>query len=198
MSLLTILVLIPFYFIGAIPTGFLIAKVYGIDIRETGSGNPGATNVARTLGKKAGLATLAGDMCKGMISVALAIIIFRDTDIASMAGVAAVLGHCFSIPGKLKGGKGVATGLGVIMMLSPSIALAAVCIFAGVFGAFRIVSMASVIAALSAPLFAFFLNPEKLWPFSIAVVALVIVFRHHENLKRLSEGREPQFSFGSR
>lgn len=198
MILLSILAFLPFYALGAFPTGILIAKTYGIDIASTGSGNVGATNVARTIGRTAGILTLAGDILKGILAVVIAKLLFSHGEDASIAGLFAVCGHCFSIPGKFKGGKGVATALGVILALSPLVALICIVLFAGVFAVSRIVSISSVIATLSAPLCIFFLYPEKMWGFPVAAIALLIVYRHRENLTRLIEGREPTFSLGSK
>lgn len=192
--LFSCLAFIPFYLLGAFPTGTLVAKKHGIDIAKHGSGNVGATNIARTLGKNAGILTLFIDCLKGFLAVFLAKIFFGDPTLEGLAGAAAVFGHCYSIPGKLRGGKGVATSFGVLIALSPTLALATACIFGGLFAATRIVSVSSVTAALFAPLFAFLAYPEYGWIYSVAVIGLLVVYKHKENLQRIIEGREPKFT----
>src|SRR5262245_36849666 len=124
------LALIPFYLLGAFPTGQLVARFHRIDLTAAGSGNIGATNAARVLGKKAGVAVLGGDVLKGALACAIAGLVFANPAMQGWAGFAAVAGHCFSIPGKLKGGKGVATGLGTFLYLSFASALFAIAVFA--------------------------------------------------------------------
>lgn len=189
---------IPFYLIGALPTGYLVARFHGVDIASSGSGNVGATNVARVIGKKAGLITLGIDVLKGLLSVSLASFVFGNPELTSLAAVATVGGHCFSIPGRSKGGKGVATGMGVLLVLSPVSAICAVAVFSLIFGLSKIVSLSSISAALCAPLFASLTGIEGSSLYSIGFVALLICYRHKENLRRLSEGNEKKFSFGEK
>ncbi len=187
----------PFYLIGAIPTGIVVARIHGVDITQHGSGNVGATNIARTLGKKAGLITLLVDCLKGVLAVLLAQIFFGNELLSGIAGMVSVMGHCFSIPGKLRGGKGVATGLGVITALAPMLGLAVLAIFLGVFGAFRIVSLSSIIAALSASALGLIFYPQAQWHHWVAFIGFLIVYKHKENLQRIILGTEPKFSFKS-
>jgi glycerol-3-phosphate acyltransferase PlsY len=186
--------LLPLYLLGAFPTGYLIARLYGIDITSQGSGNVGATNVSRVIGKKAGILTLIGDVCKGALAVALGYLISPFGWFPAGAAVAVVCGHCFSIPRYLKGGKGVATALGAIIVLFPLSSVVAVATFALVFSFSKIVSLASISAALTAPLVSLVTNQPDSTSVALACMALVIVYRHRENITRLIEGREPRFS----
>jgi glycerol-3-phosphate acyltransferase PlsY len=185
--------LIPFYLIGAFPTGVLLAKSQGVDLSKVGSGNVGATNVARALGKKAGILTLVIDVTKGVIAALAAGLVTDEPGFIGAASVACVLGHCLSIPGILRGGKGVATALGCLMVLSPISAATSVTVFAGVFGAFRFVSLASIAAALSAPLIPLVSGENSSKVLSIAIMALILTSRHWQNLGRLVNGQEPKF-----
>lgn len=188
-----LLAILPFYLLGAFPTGVLVAKLHGIDITSQGSGNVGATNVARVVGKRAGVLTLVGDVAKGAIGAAVAQLCFGDTWAAAAASAAVVVGHCFSVPPYLKGGKGVATAIGVIAVLDPVTALVAVATFACSFAASKIVSLSSLLAALVVPTFALVMNLPDAVTIALGVVAAVVIFRHRENIQRLIEGREPRF-----
>ncbi len=191
-TLLTLFSLIPFYFLGAFPTGYLISRARGIDIAAVGSGNVGATNVARSVGAGAGLFTLIGDVLKGLLAVFLATLITDDLTFHCFAGLVAVAGHCFSIPGKLKGGKGVATALGVLVGLTPLTAFYVLILFILVLLVWRMVSLASVLATLSAPAITMVSGAPDQLTLSLAALALLIVSRHHENLHRIASGKEPR------
>lgn len=193
-GLATIIALIPFYLLGSFPSGYLLARLHGVDITRQGSGNVGATNVARTLGKRAGVLTLGLDLAKGMLGVYLASVFTSASWYPAAAAIAVVCGHCFSLPPVLKGGKGVATGLGVLIALVPGAALLSVIIFAGLFAATRLVSLASIVATLAAPLYSLVTNQSDAVSLGLVVVSLVIVYRHYENIVRLIEGREPRFA----
>ncbi len=192
-GLATVVALIPFYLLGTFPSGYLLARLYGIDITRQGSGNVGATNVARTLGKRAGLLTLALDLAKGVLGVYLASLLTSSTWYPAAAAIAVVCGHCFSLPPVLKGGKGVATGLGVLLALVPGAAVVSVIIFAALFAVTRIVSLASVVATLAAPMYSLVTDQSDAVSLALVVVSLVIVYRHYDNIIRLIEGREPRF-----
>jgi len=167
--------------------------LHGVDITKQGSGNVGATNVARSIGKRAGVLTLVLDLVKGALAVLLASLITNESWFLSAAAVAVVCGHCFSLPPFLKGGKGVATGLGVLIALVPGAALTSIIVFAALFSTTRLVSLSSIIATLSAPLYSLALNHPEPKSLALIVLSLVIVFRHRENITRLIEGREPRF-----
>ena len=194
--ILTILALIPFYLLGAFPTGYLLAKAKGVDITSEGSGNVGATNVARTLGKSAGIITLLCDIAKGFFGVYIASLI-GGNDFTNAAAIALVAGHCISLPPKLKGGKGVATTLGVILYLNQAAAIAGVGFFIIVFSISRIVSAASLVAALIVPLAAIFLGADNNQVISLGVISLIVLIRHKANLQRLVEGREKKFKISN-
>src|SRR3989338_5557219 len=139
------------YLLGSIPTGFVVGSLSGIDIRRAGSGNVGATNVARVVGKAQGLLTLLGDVAKGFIPVYLAYRLGLTQAMTAAAALAAVLGHLYPVFLKFRGGKGVATALGVFLGLAPMAAVVLIFIFSCVAVASRIVSLASILAALCAP-----------------------------------------------
>jgi glycerol-3-phosphate acyltransferase PlsY len=191
--ILTGLTLIPFYLIGSFPTGKLVAHQSGVDLTKTGSGNVGATNVARVVGKKAGIITLLGDVAKGALAVTIASLCTQDPWFPSLAGMAVVTGHCFSIPGYLKGGKGVASALGVVLTLTPLIALLTLATFAVVFYAKRIVSLASIVACAAAAIFALCSGSPEPQAAALSYISLLVIARHHQNISRLIQGTEPQF-----
>ena len=192
-SIATLVALIPFYLLGSFPSGYLLARLHGVDITKHGSGNVGATNVARTIGKRAGVLTLLLDLIKGMLAVYLASMITDQVWFSAAAAVAVVSGHCFSIPPFLKGGKGVATGLGVLIALAPGAALTSIVIFVALFSTTKLVSLASIVATLSAPLYSLVTDQPEAKSLALIILSFVIVYRHRENIKRLIEGREPKF-----
>jgi len=189
-----IIILIPFFLIGTIPFGVLIAKAKGVDLTVTGSGNIGATNVARSVGKKEGIITLVLDLLKGTVSVLIAALISNDPWLPGLAGVAAVTGHCISIPGFRKGGKGAATTLGVALSLSPLSALFGVLAFVATFYFTKIVSVSTISAMIAAPLFAFLSSLPDEISIPLSFIAIIVTLRHYENLNRLIHGKEPKFS----
>jgi glycerol-3-phosphate acyltransferase PlsY len=182
------------YLLGSIPTGLLLARcICGVDIRTTGSGNIGATNVSRTVGWKVGVLTLAGDCLKGVIPVLLAQKLGFTEGWIALAGFAAFAGHVYTVFLRFKGGKGVATALGVFLALSPLAVIAALAIFALVLRKWRYVSLASIAAASAMPLLLALLDRRGLiFLMSIAISSLV-VWRHRENIQRLRAGSESRF-----
>jgi glycerol-3-phosphate acyltransferase PlsY len=187
----TALLLLLGYGCGAIPTGVLLTRRVGVDVRTTGSGNIGATNVARTAGMRLGVATLAGDVLKGMLPVIVARLATSDAGLWAAVGLAAVVGHVFPVTLRFAGGKGVATALGVVLALCPAAAGVAVAVFAAVVAAWRWVSVASMVAALAAPVaMALAGCPPPVVGAGLAMAALVVL-RHRENLSRLIAGTEP-------
>jgi glycerol-3-phosphate acyltransferase PlsY len=193
---MTLLLVIAFaYLCGSIPTGVIIANRLGVDVRKIGSGNIGATNVARSVGKKAGLLTLIGDVIKGLFPVLVVRVLdLGETPLACTA-VAAFLGHLFSPFLGFSGGKGVATGLGVFLGLSPQAILLAFGLFALTFAVSRIVSLASLVAAGATPILLFLLSYPKGHVWAGILIASLIIIRHHENIARLLKGQEQKFSF---
>jgi glycerol-3-phosphate acyltransferase PlsY len=191
------------YVLGSIPFGYLLVRARsGGDVRSMGSGNIGATNVARTAGMSIGVATLLLDAGKGYLAVWLAGH-FSGGNIRIMmyAGLAAILGHVFPVWLKFSGGKGVATALGVFLMISWAAVAAAVAVFAIVVLFSRYVSLASVSAAAALPLLVYLLYapghapPAAVTAGTLLAAALVIV-KHRENIERLMAGTEPRFEMG--
>jgi glycerol-3-phosphate acyltransferase PlsY len=185
------LILIFSFFIGSIPIGFLVAKSRGIDIRKEGSGNIGATNVLRVLGKGPGIAVFVADILKGLIPSVIALNLMGSKEWAFGAGMTAVLGHTFSPFLKFKGGKGIATGLGMLLGSSTVVGLGAFGLFCLVMAATMMVSASSVVAGLSLPLIGIALGHPPGAMFFYVLMMLVVVIRHIPNIKRIKEGTEP-------
>ena len=197
------LILAVAYLIGSIPSGYLIVRATeGEDVRKTGSGGTGATNVSRSAGKGAGIFTLILDVIKGVFVVFLAGILsdglfpFADWTIA-FAGVLAILGHIFPVWLRFRGGKGVATALGVFLMLAPIVVVVALALFATTFVLTRYVSLASLVAICSIAITILTLtlfDPLEL-PNAIAALlsAGLVIFAHRANIQRLIAGSEPKF-----
>ena len=181
------------YLLGSVPTGYLLARSKGIDIRDVGSGNIGATNVARALGKKAAIATFAGDALKGVIPVLIAGWLDLGMEAEAAAGLIAFLGHCFSVFLKFRGGKGVATGFGACLALAPVPALIAIALWGAIFLSTRLSSLAALAAALVLPLLIWLISePPVLYYFALPVIA-ILIYNHRENIKRLWKGKETKF-----
>ena len=185
------------YLCGSIPFGVLFARAAGVDVRRTGSGNIGATNVARTAGAGLGILTLLADAGKGALPVVIASWLDVGPAVAAVAGFAAFAGHVYP-PTGAGGGKGVATALGVHAALCPPAACVAVAVFAAVFAASRFVSVASVVGALAAPVTACLVGAPTAVVGASALMAAVVAFRHRENFARLRAGAEPRFSVHKR
>jgi len=155
----------------------------------------GATNVARVIGKRAGLVTLLGDVLKGAVGVLVASLLAPRGAFPAAAAAAVVCGHCFSLPPFLKGGKGVATALGAVIALHVWSGVVAIAAFAAVFALTGIVSLSSLIAALIVPVSSLLMNLPEAATVSYAVIAGVVILRHRDNIHRLVEGREAKFRF---
>jgi glycerol-3-phosphate acyltransferase PlsY len=194
----TFLTIIVAYLIGAIPSGVVLTRLTGAaDIRTAGSGNIGATNVYRVAGKKLGLLTLIGDILKGALPV-LAAQSWLQLDPAGVAlvAVAAYLGHCYPVYLGFKGGKGVATALGIFLVLSPPAVLIAIGLFALLLWKWRYVSLGSICAAAVFPwLVLIFEREGHLFAASLAIGGFVI-YRHRANIDRLIRGDENKFGAG--
>jgi glycerol-3-phosphate acyltransferase PlsY len=204
MPLASPIIAIAAYLLGSIPTGYLLVRLLRHqDIRSVGSGNIGATNVLRTGGKSLGAATFLLDMLKGCVAVWLGVFIaacltpapaYRDAQ--ALAALCAVLGHMFPVWLHFRGGKGVATGFGVFLVAAPLAALSAIVVFFVILALTRYVSLASVLGAASFPVFAWLLMEGNRSPFFFAVqiaVALLIILKHHQNIRRLLTGTESRF-----
>jgi len=192
------------YLLGSIPVGYLLVKMFRHeDIRSVGSGNIGATNVLRSGGKGLGAATFLLDVVKGAAAVWLGTLLasyllpnlpFRDAQ--AIAAVSAVLGHMFPVWLRFRGGKGVATGFGVFLVAAPLGALSSIALFTVILLVTRYVSLASILGAASFPLFAWFMvHGDKPAPYIAAqiFVALLIILKHHQNIRRLLTGTENRF-----
>jgi glycerol-3-phosphate acyltransferase PlsY len=192
------------YLLGSIPVGYLLVRfIKKQDIRTVGSGNIGTTNVLRSGGKGLGAATFLLDVAKGALAVALGAYLaptllpaWPVRNVEALAALCAVLGHIFTVWLRFKGGKGVATGFGVFLVIAPWAALSAIGLFAVVFAISRYVSLASILGAASFPVFAwFFVHGDK--PiFFVAVqifVAGLVIVKHHANIGRLLSGTEHRF-----
>ncbi len=179
------------FIIGSIPWGYLIGKAKGIDLRKTGSGNIGATNVMRIIGKKEALITLLLDISKGFIPVWLISLIYpKNFTLMGLAGIFAILGHCFTPFLKFKGGKGVATSIGVLLAYTPLSALITIMIWIFVFKASKISSLAALISFALLPVTVYIINyPNDALIFASLVTA-IIYLRHIPNIKRLLKGTE--------
>jgi glycerol-3-phosphate acyltransferase PlsY len=181
------------YLVGAIPVGVLVARAFGVvDIRARGSGNIGATNVLRTVGRLPAFLTLVGDVAKGYVAVAAGGALAGGSPAGpAAAAVAAVAGNCWSVFLRFRGGKGVATGLGALLRLAPLATLPAVLVWLVVTATFRYVSLGSLMAALCVPLGTVLLGRYPLETVgAAALTSLVVVARHRENIARLLAGTE--------
>ena len=187
-----IIVVIVAYLIGSIPFGYLIVRgQIGADIRQTGSGGTGATNVSRRAGKVAGVVTLLLDAAKGSAAVLIAEMTHSDWVIAG-AAIAVLVGHIFPVWLGFRGGKGVATGAGVFLVLAPIALLCAGILFLAIVFFTRYVSLGSMVAATAIPLFVWLLNDSRPLLFAAVLGALLIVFAHRGNIGRLAHGTEAQ------
>ena len=183
------------YLIGSLSFAGIVSKYYGMDDPRTyGSGNPGATNVLRSGKKKAAALTLLGDALKGLVAVVLARCLqdalnLSDIAIAAVA-VAALVGHMWPLFFGFKGGKGVATALGVLLALSPATALVCAAIWLVMAFGFKVSSLAALAATVAAPLVAFWLMPYPSWAWATVVIAVLVLYRHKSNIQNLLQGKE--------
>ena len=187
------------YLFGSVSTAIIVCKLMGLpDPRTQGSGNPGATNVARLGGKKAALYTLAGDMLKGLLPVLLAHALHADPTILAATALAAFLGHLYPLFFGFQGGKGVATALGVIYGLYWPVGLLTTGIWLGMALVFRYSSLAALTAILSAPLGFMWLLPEQPIIVAMLVLTALLYWRHRSNIANLLNGKEGKISFGKK
>ena len=198
--LLPILSAVIGYLFGCIPVGVLISKLYGHgDIRKTGSGNTGTTNVLRTLGWVPSVLTLAGDCLKGVLGALIGKWLGGEAGMIA-GGLFAVLGHDFNVFLKFKGGKGIATSLGITIVICPPVAPWLCVIVLGLLPFIRIMSVCSLLATVSYPVLYYFLLPEGAnlalyMPFAI-LMAILSVYCHRSNIARLFRGEENKLDFG--
>jgi glycerol-3-phosphate acyltransferase PlsY len=211
MNKIYLIVAVMAYLLGSIPFGYLLVRIFrGEDIRLTGSGNIGATNVARSGAKGLGIATLALDALKGALAVWLAAVLAGSKynlcgdffqhpcapalRLMSLAALSAVLGHVFPVWLRFKGGKGVATALGVFCVLFPAAILVALAFFILVVAVTRYVSLGSILGAIAFPVAAYFLQSTDAISLLLAsTVSLAVILKHHQNIGRLLSGTESRF-----
>lgn len=191
------------YLLGSIPSAVWLGKyLHGIDVREHGSKNAGATNCFRVLGKRTGTLVLAMDISKGVLSMLMSIYLLKETGSMLLLMLAAgicVLGHVFPVFAGFRGGKGVATSLGVFLGLNPLTAVTCILVFLVVFLLTRYVSLASITAAFLLPFISYFVlhqeEPERLW-FNI-LLSCIVILAHRKNIKRLWKGEEQRMNLNA-
>jgi acyl phosphate:glycerol-3-phosphate acyltransferase len=185
------------YLLGSVPTGYILGSLAGVDVRQAGSGNVGATNVARVVGKRHGIFTLVADIVKGFIPVIVALNLGFTPTATALVGIAAFLGHLYPIFLRFQGGKGVATALGVFLGLAPWATLILMVIFVLVILTTRIVSLSSMVAAVSAPIVLWLFFHSPILTGMSLFIAVMIVLRHRGNIQRLLSGAEPRLGRSS-
>jgi len=180
------------FFMGSIPFGVLIASVRGVDLKKEGSGNIGATNVLRTMGKAPALLTLVGDVLKGTIPVLAAKYLLHNLTVEGIVGLFAILGHNFSLFLRFRGGKGVATSIGVLLAISPYAAVATVVLWLAVISLTRYSSLGAIVSFGSLPLTVYLLDNSGEKLVVSFIIAALLMIRHADNIKRLIKGTEPR------
>jgi len=184
------------YLLGSIPFALIVSLPRGVDPRKAGSGNPGATNVARLLGKKWGVITFLGDSGKGILAIAITYLIAKKihatnlNELLALAGTGAVLGHMFSLFLKFKGGKGVATTVGTFLILTPKAMLCSLVLFLLGVLISGFVSVGSLLCAASLPLFVHLFGYPKSFLLASVLLGILIWIKHKDNIKRLLRGEE--------
>jgi glycerol-3-phosphate acyltransferase PlsY len=197
-----LLLIIIAYLVGSIPTAVWVSKVFfGVDIRDYGSGNSGATNTYRVLGAKWGTFVMVVDMLKGLLASLLYLLLpyyvtndFQRTNLMVGLGLAAVIGHIFPVWAKFKGGKGVATLFGMVLAIQPVVALFVAAVFVVVLYLTRFVSLSSILASIAFPILVLVIfndrNPEPSYRVFAIAVALLVILTHQKNINRLLQGNE--------
>ncbi|MEE8574663.1 MAG: glycerol-3-phosphate 1-O-acyltransferase PlsY [Thermodesulfobacteriota bacterium] len=179
------------YLLGSVPFGVLVARALGkADPRKSGSGNIGATNVTRSLGKAAGAVTLLLDVAKGAVPTVLAAALFLDPQMMALAAFAALVGHLFPVFLGFKGGKGVATVLGITLAISPISGILCLVVFIVLVAVTRYVSLGSIVSVSIMPVFIGFRGGSVYFTYMAVAIAVLIIIKHSENIKRLSAGTE--------
>ncbi|MDI1297656.1 glycerol-3-phosphate 1-O-acyltransferase PlsY [Methylotenera sp.] len=194
-TLIPVVWIVAAYLLGSVAFGIIVSKLFGLpDPRTVGSGNPGATNVLRSGKKLAAALTLLGDVLKGWLPVWLALQSDMLMWVIASVGLAVFFGHLYPIFYKFKGGKGVATALGVMLAISPLLGLAAVVTWIVVFAISRFSSLAAIAAAAFAPVYAWFLlSAYKDYVIAVTVMAVILIWRHRSNIQKLLAGTESGF-----
>jgi glycerol-3-phosphate acyltransferase PlsY len=191
---LNILLVIFAYLVGSIPTGVVLSRAFaGKDPRQEGSRNIGATNVLRTAGKTLGALTLIGDALKGLIPVCIALWLDMEEGWVAAVGLAAFLGHCFPLYLRFKGGKGVATALGIYLPVTPLAVLVNIFVFASAVAVSRTVAIGSLVAAIAMPLLILVGRYPLPYVLMSICVGIIVFYRHKENIQRIMAGKENKF-----
>ncbi len=191
MDLMAVVWILLAYSLGSVSSAIIVCKLMGLpDPRSEGSGNPGATNVLRIGGKKAAALTLVGDMLKGYLPVALAVWFGCDAITVIAIGIAAFAGHLWPVFFEFKGGKGVATELGVLFGLNPIVGAIVAFIWLFIAKGLKISSLAALVAMALAPLITWYLTGLTVWAVGVAVMSAVLIWRHKSNIQRLLSGEE--------
>lgn len=186
----SILVILFAYLLGSVPVGVILASIKGADPRKVGSGNIGATNVMRAAGKATGILTLMGDVLKGFLPVVIASALCEPIIVIAAAGLAAFLGHLYPVFLKFKGGKGVATALGVYLRLDPFAVLIAAIFFILVLLKWRFVSLGSLVGVAAIPLTLYLLKAPDYYIYLALIIGVLIFIKHRDNIRRLVAGTE--------
>ena len=196
MSFLNVLCGVIGYLLGSANSSVIVGKFHGIDIRKHGSGNAGTTNTMRTLGKKATLYVIIGDLLKGILAYIACFYLTGGSILGGMiGGTAAIIGHVWPVYFGFKGGKGVLTSLAVVLMIDWQLALSLLGVFIIIVAITRYVSLGSVIAAILLPLTSAVLGQDAEHIVFCAIIAVLIVFMHRKNIDRLLKGTESKLSF---
>lgn len=190
-----ILVALAGYLLGSLNSALIVGRFYGVDVRRHGSGNAGMTNTMRTLGKKAALFVLLGDVIKGLLSYLIGYLVYGGQPGGMVAGTAAIIGHIWPVYFGFKGGKGVLTTLAVLFMFDWRAALALLGVFIIILALTRYVSLGSIVGAFLFPFAELLLGRNMETIIFSAVIAVLIIFMHRANIKRLLSGTESKFSF---
>lgn len=179
------------YLIGSIPNGLILGKaIWGVDLRKHGSGNIGATNAWRTIGKPAGICIFALDMLKGFLGAGLGLFYAGAPEYGVLCGILAVVGHSWSLFLKFKGGKSVSTGLGVLIMLMPIIAVIVFLVWLAIVFVTRYVSLGSIVGAAMVPVLSYIFDMPMVYTAFGVLAAVFIIYRHKSNIERLLNGTE--------
>ena len=190
-----LLIILFAYLVGSVSSGIIVSQIFNLpDPRTIGSKNPGATNVMRSGNKKAAIFTLLGDLLKAILVLTLAEYLGYDDLTIVCVALAVLIGHIYPIFYKFRGGKGVATAIGILIFLNFKLALIVASIWLLVFGIWRYSSLAAILAAISAPIIAIFiLRDQPLYCIAFTLITIIILFKHQTNIKKLLSGTELKF-----
>ncbi|MFN2308693.1 MAG: glycerol-3-phosphate 1-O-acyltransferase PlsY [Gammaproteobacteria bacterium] len=187
------------YLLGSLASAVIVGRLLGLaDPRTQGSGNPGATNMLRLGGRKAGAITLVGDMFKGLLAVLIARAVGAGAEVQALAAAAAFLGHLFPIFFGFRGGKGVATALGALLGLQWDVGLLVIGTWLAMAAVFRISSLAALVAAAAAPFYMWWLGPNPAFILASVFMTALLYWRHHTNIRKLLAGTEDKIGFDSK